>query len=111
MVCDLTGKDVFFLWDTYGFPIDITRDVAQENDMTVDEAGFVVALDEQKAKSRAGVSDKVAPDVAVYAELLNGLKEEGIVEESGVVHLIYENLDEVDTTVAGLAAPSASVRD
>ena len=98
----IPGKDVFFLWDTYGFPIDITRDVAEENGLTVDEVGFVEALNEQKAKSRASVTDKVAPDVAVYAELLNGLKENGIVEESGVVHLIYENLDEVDTTVAGI---------
>ncbi len=67
----IPGKDAFFLWDTYGFPIDITRDVAEENGFTVDEAGFVAALDEQKAKSRASVTDKVAPDVAVYAQLLN----------------------------------------
>ena len=98
----IPGKDVFFLWDTYGFPIDITRDVAEENGLTVDEAGFVAALDEQKAKSRASVTDKVAPDVAVYAQLLDRMKEEGVVEESGVVHLIYENLDEVDTTIAGI---------
>jgi alanyl-tRNA synthetase len=98
----IPGKDAFFLWDTYGFPVDITRDVAEENGFSVDEGGFVVALDEQKAKSRASVTDKVAPDVAVYAQLLNGLKEEGIVEESGVAHRIYENLDEVDTTVAGI---------
>ena len=84
--------------------------MAEENGLTVDEAGFVEALNEQKAKSRASVTDKVAPDVAVYAQLLNQMKEEGVVEESGVVHLIYENLDEVDTTVAGIVVDGADCR-
>ncbi len=107
----IPGKDAFFLWDTYGFPLDITRDVAEENGFSVDEAGFEAALDEQKARSRTSVTDNLAPDVAIYAQLLSGLKEQGIVEESGVAHLIYENLDEVDTTVVGIITNGQIVED
>ena len=107
----IPGKDAFFLWDTYGFPLDITRDVAEENGFSVDEAGFEAALEEQKARSRTSVTDNLAPDVAIYAQLLSGLKEQGIVDENGVAHLIYENLDEVDTTVAGIIADGQIVED
>ncbi len=67
---EIPGRDAFHLWDTYGFPIDLTRDVAQDNGFTVDEAGFRAAMAEQKDKSRATVVEKVGPDVAVYAEVL-----------------------------------------
>ncbi len=49
----ISGQDAFELYDTYGFPIDLTRLLAKENGMTLDEAGFEQALAEQKARSRA----------------------------------------------------------
>lgn len=48
----LNGKDVFTLYDTYGFPVDLTRLIAAENNYTIDEAGFERALAEQKSSSK-----------------------------------------------------------
>ncbi|HEB62202.1 MAG TPA: alanine--tRNA ligase, partial [Bacteroidetes bacterium] len=48
----ISGKDVFELYDTYGFPIDLTRLVAAEKGWKIDEAGFEIALQEQKTRSR-----------------------------------------------------------
>jgi len=54
----IPGKSAFELFDTFGFPIDLTRLIATENGFTVDEAGFEAALKEQKDRSRAaGVID------------------------------------------------------
>ena len=48
----ISGKDVFELYDTYGFPIDLTRLVALEKGLEIDEEGFEAALQEQKTRSR-----------------------------------------------------------
>ena len=52
----INGDAAFELLDTFGFPIDLTRLIAQENNLTVDEAGFTKALDEQKNRSRAATA-------------------------------------------------------
>jgi alanyl-tRNA synthetase len=49
----LPGEVAFKLHDTYGFPLDLTADVCRERGVTVDEAGFNVAMDKQKAQGRA----------------------------------------------------------
>ncbi len=55
----IQGEDAFELYDTYGFPIDLTRLLAEEKGYTVDEAGFEKALGEQKARSRADAKKAV----------------------------------------------------
>ncbi|MBS1870832.1 MAG: alanine--tRNA ligase [Actinobacteria bacterium] len=50
----LGADDVFQLHDTYGFPIDLTREIAAEHDLGVDEPGFERLMDEQRARARAG---------------------------------------------------------
>ena len=52
----IAGKDAFELFDTYGFPIDLTRLIAQENNLLVDETGFEASLKEQKDRSRAATA-------------------------------------------------------
>ncbi|NII53285.1 alanine--tRNA ligase [Luteibacter sp. SG786] len=49
----IPGADAFRLYDTYGFPVDLTADIARERDMTVDMEGFERAMGEQRARARA----------------------------------------------------------
>ena len=46
------GADAFKLYDTYGFPIDLTREMAEEQGMTVDDKGFRAQMEEQRARAR-----------------------------------------------------------
>ncbi|HET7198908.1 MAG TPA: alanine--tRNA ligase, partial [Burkholderiales bacterium] len=49
----LDGETVFRLYDTYGFPVDLTADIARERGVRIDMAGFEAAMDEQRARARA----------------------------------------------------------
>ena len=98
----IPGVEAFHLWDTYGFPVDLTRDIAQDNGLTIDEAAFAAALAEQKERSRAGAVEKIGRDVSHYAALLRRLQAEGLVSKKGVQHRIYDDLAEVATTVAAI---------
>lgn len=57
-VTQIAGPKAFKLYDTYGFPIELTEDLAAENNLTVDREGFEKAFEEHKAKSRAGAEQK-----------------------------------------------------
>ncbi len=48
----LDGETVFRLYDTYGFPVDLTADVCRERDLKIDEAGFEAAMEEQRRRAR-----------------------------------------------------------
>ena len=50
----LSGEDAFKLHDTYGFPLELTRELASERGMTLDETGFARLMEEQRERSRAG---------------------------------------------------------
>ena len=53
---EIGGADAFFLYDTYGFPMELTAELAAEEGLTTDEAGFTKAMEEQKKKAREGSS-------------------------------------------------------
>ncbi|HZV75929.1 MAG TPA: alanine--tRNA ligase [Conexibacter sp.] len=59
----LGSADVFQLHDTYGFPIDLTREIAAEHDLGVDEPGFERLMEEQRARARAGGGRAAVADV------------------------------------------------
>ena len=50
---ELAGEDAFKLYDTYGFPVDLTTEILEEKGYTVDEKGFEAAMEEQKQKARS----------------------------------------------------------
>ena len=49
----IPGKDAFKLYDTFGFPIDLTREIAEENALEIDEESFISLMNEQKSRARA----------------------------------------------------------
>ena len=51
----ISGDDAFRLHDTYGFPLELTRELAREGGLAIDEEGFTRRMEEQRARSRAGV--------------------------------------------------------
>ncbi|MGB1558013.1 MAG: alanine--tRNA ligase, partial [Oceanococcaceae bacterium] len=56
----LSGETAFKLYDTYGFPLDLTQDFARERDIAVDAAGFDAAMSEQRARARAASNFQAA---------------------------------------------------
>lgn len=62
----IKGEDAFELYDTYGFPIDLTRLIAHERGYSVDDAGFEVALQAQKARSRSAAQKEVGDWMALH---------------------------------------------
>ncbi len=60
----IDGLAAFHLYDTYGFPIEMTQEVAKENSMTVDMPGFTKAFEAHQALSRAGAAQKFAGGLA-----------------------------------------------
>ncbi|MFN8443890.1 MAG: alanine--tRNA ligase [Caldilineaceae bacterium] len=106
----IPGAEAFKLWETFGFPIDITRDIAGDNGYTVDEAGFRVAREEAQETSRAG-GMQFKQDLSAYTDLLSQLRAEGVLGDAGVKHLIYDNVAEAETTVAAILVDGKSVTE
>ena len=72
-IADLDGKQlpgdvVFKLYDTYGFPVDLTADIARERGLTVDEAGFEAAMEGQRERARAASKFGVAGSDALKTD-------------------------------------------
>ncbi len=53
---DIDGESAFKLYDTYGFPFELTHEIAEENGLKVDEAGFKAAMQEQKDRAKAATA-------------------------------------------------------
>jgi alanyl-tRNA synthetase len=109
-VTAIPGADAFRLYDTYGFPLDLTRDVGAEQGFTVDEDGFQAALEEQRARGRASQQFATldSEDLELYARLAENLKEQGRLGPDGVEDLSREML-EVETTVLAILCNGESV--
>ncbi len=68
---ELAGADAFKLYDTYGFPIDLTMEILGEKGFAVDEDGFAKAMEEQKVKARSArkTTNYMGADVTVYESI------------------------------------------
>ncbi|MBP3477718.1 MAG: alanine--tRNA ligase [Lachnospiraceae bacterium] len=98
---ELSGADAFKLYDTYGFPIDLTKEILEEKGLTVDEEGFNACMQEQKERARSArkVSNYMGADATVYEELDVALTTEFV----GYDHLTY------DSKIAALTTESEVV--
>ena len=88
----IPGVDAFRLYDTYGFPVDLTADIARERDMTVDMVAFNAAMDTQRETARA--AGKFGGGVTLSADLVATLKP--------TVFLGYDRLQADDLTVVAI---------
>ncbi|MCR4397360.1 MAG: alanine--tRNA ligase [Firmicutes bacterium] len=103
---EIDGRDAFMLYDTYGFPFDLTRDIARENGLEVDRAGFESAMDEQRRRARearrAGAREYDAGPCAalqdVPATVFTGYT--GLSSRSTVIALLKDG-DRVPALAAG----------
>ena len=90
---EIAGKDAFYLYDTFGFPLELTEELACEEGLTVDGEGFKVSMEEQKQKAREGqkFAAKLDTNANVFDELGDDIKTEFIG---------YDTLTGEDTIVA-----------
>lgn len=100
----LSGQESFRLYDTYGFPIDLTEDFALENQFSIDRDGFEQAMEEQRARARAARQDvdsmkvqggiladiKVKSEFVGYNELVTSSKVEALILNNQSVDFVSE---------------------
>lgn len=67
----LSGEDAFKLYDTYGFPLDLTKEILEEAGYTIDEEGFKASMEEQRVKARNAreATNYMGADATVYDEI------------------------------------------
>ena len=92
----LSGENAFKLYDTYGFPLDLTREILEEKGFDIDEEGFKTSMEEQRVKARKarGVSNYMGADATVYDEIDPSVTTEFV----GYDHLTYDSDITVLTT-------------
>ncbi|MBQ8459823.1 alanine--tRNA ligase [bacterium] len=66
---DIDGENAFKLYDTFGFPLELTKEIAQENGLNVDEAGYKVAMQEQKERAKAATAKISVTGDMKYAKI------------------------------------------
>ncbi len=100
----LDGKRAFELYDTFGFPLDLTQLLTRERGYTVDETGFEDSMEAQRARGRAdwqaagsGANDD---EIALYAEIL---------KETGSTEFVGYSEHETDAEIVALIAGSESI--
>jgi alanyl-tRNA synthetase len=90
----LGGSEIFRLYDTYGIPIDLIAEMAEEEGVTLDRAGFEQNMTEARAKAKAASKFALSADAATFA---------GIAEKTGPVEFVgYEQYGDVPSTVKAI---------
>ncbi|ONK72152.1 uncharacterized protein A4U43_C04F16330 [Asparagus officinalis] len=109
----LNGQDAFVLWDTYGFPLDLTQLMAEEKGLMVDVEGFNVAMEEARQKARSARNKAVGDSIVMDADATSVLHKKGVTttddsykftwnkDHKTVVKAIYTGADFIETAVAG----------
>jgi alanyl-tRNA synthetase len=88
----IDGETAFLLYDTYGFPLDLTQDIARENELSVDLDGFAEQMEKQKERGRSAGKFQQAGEIS--AEAIKNLPK--------TEFLGYEHMQIADTQVVGI---------
>ncbi len=98
---EIEGNDAFFLYDTFGFPVELTLELAEEEGFTVDEKGFEAAMEEQKQKARD--NQNFSANLTTGAGVFDGL------DESVTTEFVGYTAISCDGEVVAMADDSALV--
>ncbi|MBP5264536.1 MAG: alanine--tRNA ligase [Lachnospiraceae bacterium] len=99
----IDGKSAFYLYDTFGFPIELTVELAEEEGLSVDESGFAAAMEEQKQKARENqnFSAKLSADANLFEDL----------GDAFTTDFVGYDVIMNDTTIAAIASGDARVNE
>jgi alanyl-tRNA synthetase len=89
---NLDGATAFTLYDTYGFPLDLTADICRERGITLDEEGFTAAREQQKKTARAAGKFKMAAGVEYSGEKTKFVGYDSLVHNTHVLALYSEGV-------------------
>jgi alanyl-tRNA synthetase len=100
----IPGDTVFQLYDTYGFPVDLTADFARENNLTVDHAGFEIAMSAQRERARAAGNFGVDYSQEIKLESQTEFTGYGHLNDQAHIVALYLQGKEVDSLSTGQEA-------
>ncbi len=97
----ISGETVFKLYDTYGFPADLTADVAREHKLKIDESGFQKQMEAQRERGRLASRFDVDYDASIAVQSNTTFTGYDLIEDVGVVNEIFVNNESVDVINEG----------
>ena len=97
----LDGETAFRLYDTYGFPVDLTADVCRERNIKVDEAGFEAAMEEQRRRARESSGFGADYNAMIRVDSASEFKGYDALERTGKVTALFVDGKAVDSISAG----------
>ncbi|ELN2367414.1 alanine--tRNA ligase [Escherichia coli] len=100
----LDGETAFRLYDTYGFPVDLTADVCRERNIKVDEAGFEAAMEEQRRRAREASGFSADYNAMIRVDSASEFKGYDHLELNGKVTALFVDGKSVDAINAGQEA-------
>lgn len=100
----LDGETAFRLYDTYGFPVDLTADVCRERNIKVDEAGFEAAMEEQRRRAREASGFGADYNAMIRVDSASEFKGYDHLELNGKVTALFVDGKAVDAINAGQEA-------
>ncbi len=98
---EISGETAFKLYDTYGFPVDLTADIARERSLSLDMAGFEQAMQDQRERARAASQFAVGDNVNVQIEGETEFSGYEHLRDDGVVTAMVRDGDLVDAISSG----------
>jgi alanyl-tRNA synthetase len=98
---EIPGDVAFKLYDTYGFPVDLTADIARERDLTVDQEGFEAAMAGQRDRARAASKFNAADSAAIETDAVSDFLGYDGTDGSGEVIALFKDGVAVDALANG----------
>jgi alanyl-tRNA synthetase len=100
----IPGETVFKLYDTFGFPLDLTADVAREKNLKIDEAGFDTAMEYQRATARAAGNFSMKGSAALELDGSTAFLGYNSLNNQGVVQALFVDGEKVESISANMGA-------